>query len=83
MPVYRKGSNNNYQQIAANSQEFSVIEPGVLLTDDETGYRYWSVFVEPKDLEDNEAIAFLAESYPNPATPRGLINYARHSPEMP
>ena len=40
-----------------NSQEFSVIEPGVLLTDDETGYKYWSVLVEPKDLEENEAIA--------------------------
>ena len=56
-PVYRKGSNSNYQQIAINSQEFSVIEPGVLLSDDETGYKYWSVLVEPLDLEEHSAIA--------------------------
>ncbi len=56
-PVYREGSKGKYQQIAINSQEFSVIEPGVLLCDDETGYKYWSVLVEPLDLESNSAIA--------------------------
>ena len=56
-PVYREGSKGKYQQIAVNSQEFLVIEPGVLLTDDETGYKYWSVLVEPIDLESNSAIA--------------------------
>ena len=56
-PVYREGSKDKYQQIAVNSQEFLVIKPGVLLTDDETGYRCWSVLVEPIDLENSEAIA--------------------------
>ena len=56
-PVYRKGKNGKYQQIAVNSQEFLVIKPGVLLTDDETGYKYWSVLAEPLDLENSEAIA--------------------------
>ena len=56
-PVYREGSKGKYQQIAVNSQEFLVIKPGVLLTDDETGYRCWSVLVEPIDLENSEAIA--------------------------
>jgi len=56
-PIYRKGSNSNYQQIAVNSQEFLVIEPGVLLTDDDTGYKYWSVLAEPIDIEENAPIA--------------------------
>lgn len=56
-PIYRKKSNSNYQQIAVNSQEFLVIEPGVLLTDDETGYKYWSVLAEPIDIEGNAPIA--------------------------
>ena len=54
-PVYRGGS-GNYQQIAINSQEFLVIKPGILLSDDDTGYKYWSVLVEPIDLEDNALI---------------------------
>ena len=56
-PVYREGSKGKYQQIAVNSQEFLVIEPGVLLTDDETGYKYWSVIAQPIDIEGNTPIA--------------------------
>lgn len=55
-PVYRKGSNDSYEQIATNSQEFLVVEPGVLLIDEDTGYKYWSIVAEPIDVEDSTIV---------------------------
>ena len=55
-PLYRKGSDDNYQQIATNSQEFLVSEPGVLLVDKGTGFQYWEVVAEPIDVEDSTTV---------------------------
>ena len=55
-PLYRKGSDYSYEQIATNSQEFLVVESGVLSIDEDNGYKYWEVAAEPIDVEDNAPI---------------------------
>ena len=55
-PLYRKGIDDNYEQIATNSQEFLVVEPGILLVDNDTGYKYWLVVAEPIDVEDSTIV---------------------------
>ncbi len=55
-PLYRKGSDDNYEQIATNSQEFLVVEPGILLADEDTGYKYWEVVAESIDVEDSTIV---------------------------